>query len=84
MTTDTLPRSTTTERPYARYAFLNPYNLVLLAGAIALGLLTGHDWLAVVAGGAELVCQVKCQLVSQADQTQKCFGTLRHSVVTII
>lgn len=55
MTTDTLPRSTTTERPYARYAFLNPYNLVLLAGAIALGLLTGHDWLAVVAGGAELV-----------------------------
>ncbi len=41
------------DRPYARFAFLNPYNLVLLAGTIAVGLLTGHEWLAVVAAATE-------------------------------
>lgn len=41
------------DRPYARYAFLNPYNLVLLTGTMLAGFLTGNDWLAVVAAGAE-------------------------------
>lgn len=41
------------DRPYARYAFLNPYNLVLLVSAMTLGLLTGHEWLAVLAAAAE-------------------------------
>src|SRR4051812_31566718 len=50
-------RRTTTghDRPYARYAFLNPYNLVLFAGAIAFGLLSGHGWVVVVAAGAEVL-----------------------------
>lgn len=41
------------EPPYARYAFLNPYNLSLFAGGVAAGLLTGHGWLVVVTCAAE-------------------------------
>lgn len=41
--------------PYARYAFLNPYNLSLIAGAGAAAALTGHWWLALCAGAAEAV-----------------------------
>ena len=42
------------EPPYARYAFLNPYNLSLLAGAGVAAAATGHWWMAVcgVAGEA--------------------------------
>ena len=42
------------EPPYARYAFLNPYNLSLLAGAGIAAAATGHWWMAVcgVAGEA--------------------------------
>ena len=35
------------EPPYARYAFLNPYNLSLLAGAGVAAAATGHWWMAV-------------------------------------
>jgi hypothetical protein len=38
---------------YARYAFLNPYNLSLLAGAGAAAAATGHWWLALCAAGGE-------------------------------
>jgi hypothetical protein len=41
------------ERPYGRYAFLNPYNLSLFAGGVALGFLSGHTWLVVVTCAAE-------------------------------
>jgi hypothetical protein len=41
------------ERPYLRYAFLNPYNLTLLLAGIAAGFLTGHHWLVVITCGAE-------------------------------
>ena len=42
------------EPPYARYAFLNPYNLSLLAGTGVAAAATGHWWMAVcgVAGEA--------------------------------
>lgn len=41
------------ERPYLRYAFLNPYNLTLFLAGVAAGFLTGHHWLVVVTCGAE-------------------------------
>src|SRR5688500_602454 len=41
------------EPPYARYAFLNPYNLSLLIGTTVTAAATGHWWLAVCAGGLE-------------------------------
>ena len=41
------------EPPYARYAFLNPYNLSLLAGTTVTAAATGHWWLAVCAAGME-------------------------------
>lgn len=41
------------EPPYARYAFLNPYNLSLFAGGVLLGLLTGHGWLSVLTCAGE-------------------------------
>src|SRR5690349_4361652 len=41
------------ERPYLRYAFLNPYNLTLFLAGIAAGFLTGHHWLVVLTCGAE-------------------------------
>lgn len=46
------------EPPYARYAFLNPYNLVLLAAGIAAGMATGHHWLVVVTCGLELIWMI--------------------------
>jgi hypothetical protein len=48
------PLRGTDEPPYARYAFLNPYNLSLLAGAGVAAAATGHWWMAVcgVAGEA--------------------------------
>jgi hypothetical protein len=39
--------------PYLRYAFLNPYNLSLLAGAGATAAATGHWWIAVCAAATE-------------------------------
>src|SRR6185369_4430774 len=39
--------------PYARYAFLNPYNLSLLVGATATAAATGHWWIALCAGATE-------------------------------
>ena len=41
------------EPPYAKYAFLNPYNLSLLAGAGATAAATGHWWIAVCAAASE-------------------------------
>jgi hypothetical protein len=41
--------------PYTKYAFLNPYNLSLLAGSLAMSLLTGNPLVAVVALGAEAI-----------------------------
>lgn len=41
--------------PYARYAFMNPYNLSIIAGASAAAMATGHWWLAMCAGAAEAV-----------------------------
>ena len=45
-------------RPYARYAFLNPYNLTLFAAGIATGILTGHTWLVVITCAAELLWMI--------------------------
>lgn len=39
--------------PYARYAFMNPYNLSLIAGAGAAAAVTGHWWLALCAAAGE-------------------------------
>lgn len=39
--------------PYARYAFANPYNLSLLAGAATVALATGNWMVGVAAAGAE-------------------------------
>lgn len=41
------------EPPYARYAFLNPYNLSLLLGTTVTAAATGHWWLAVCAAATE-------------------------------
>jgi hypothetical protein len=41
--------------PYARYAFLNPYNLSLIAGASAAAAATGHWWLALGAAAGEAI-----------------------------
>lgn len=43
------------DRAYARYAFLNPYNLVTFAGVTAFGLLTGHHWVVVLGAAAEVM-----------------------------
>ena len=43
------------EPPYAKYAFANPYNLSLLAGAGSAALLTGHWWVGLCAVAAEAV-----------------------------
>lgn len=48
-----MERIDSSERPYLRYAFLNPYNLTVFLAGIAAGLLTGHHWLVVVTCGAE-------------------------------
>jgi hypothetical protein len=39
--------------PYAKYAFMNPYNLSLIAGAGAAAAVTGHWWLALCAAAGE-------------------------------
>jgi hypothetical protein len=39
--------------PYARYAFFNPYNLSLLAGAATTAAASGHWWIAVCAAATE-------------------------------
>lgn len=39
--------------PYARYAFLNPYNLSLMGGAAAAALFTGHWWVGLFAAAGE-------------------------------
>ncbi len=41
--------------PYARYAFLNPYNLSLLAGAGTTAAATGNWWIAICAAATEVV-----------------------------
>ncbi len=41
--------------PYAKYAFANPYNLSLLAGAAVTAAATGHWWMAVCAGAGEAI-----------------------------
>ena len=41
------------EPPYARYAFLNPYNLSLLLGTTVTAAATGHWWIAVCAAATE-------------------------------
>jgi hypothetical protein len=43
------------DAPYARYAFLNPYNLSLLVGVGLTAAATGHWWLALCAGAMEVV-----------------------------
>jgi len=46
------------EPPYARCAFLNPYNLSLFVGGVALGVLSGHTWLVVVTCAAEVLWMI--------------------------
>jgi len=46
------------EPPYARYAFLNAYNLTLFGGAVAGGLITGHHWVVVLACGLETLWMI--------------------------
>ncbi len=41
--------------PYVRYAFLNPYNLSMIAGASAAAAATGHWWLAMCAAAGEAI-----------------------------
>ena len=41
------------EPPYARYAFVNPYNLSLLAGTSLTAVATGHTWMVVCAAAGE-------------------------------
>jgi hypothetical protein len=43
------------EPPYTRYAFLNPYNLSILAGAAVTSAATGEAWIALCATAAEAV-----------------------------
>ena len=46
-------RSPEDEPPYSRYAFLNPYNLTLLAGVGTTAAATGHWWMAICGAAAE-------------------------------
>lgn len=47
------PRRTDDAPPYARYAFLNPYNLSLLIGAGAAAAVTGQWWVGVCGAAGE-------------------------------
>ena len=47
------PQRAGDEPPYARYAFLNPYNLSLVAGAGLVGAATGQWWVAVCGAAGE-------------------------------
>ena len=44
--------------PYARVAFLNPYNLSLFVGGVVGGWLSGHTWLLVVTCAAEALWMI--------------------------
>lgn len=46
------------EPPYARYAFLNPYNLSVFVGGVLLGALTGHTWIAILTCAAEAMWMI--------------------------
>ena len=46
------------EPPYARYAFLNPYNLSIFAGGVLLGALSGNTWIAVLTCAAEAMWMI--------------------------
>lgn len=48
----------TEEPPYARLAFLNPYNLSLFAGGVVGGWLSGHTWLVVVTCALEALWMI--------------------------
>jgi hypothetical protein len=50
---DAKKKQTDDEPPYARYAFLNPYNLSLIAGAGVTAAATGHWGIAVCAAASE-------------------------------
>jgi hypothetical protein len=43
------------EPPYARYAFLNPYNLTLLLAVAITSVATGHYWMAIIGAALELM-----------------------------
>jgi hypothetical protein len=43
------------EPPYARYAFLNPYNLALLLAVAITSVATGHYWMAICGAALELI-----------------------------
>lgn len=47
-----------TEPPYARYAFLNPYNLSVFVGGVLLGALTGHTWISILTCAAEAMWMI--------------------------
>jgi hypothetical protein len=49
------PRREDEEPPYARYAFLNPYNLSLLLGAGVAAAATGHWWMGVCGAAGEAI-----------------------------
>ena len=49
------PQKGPEEAPYARYAFLNPYNLSLLAGAGVAAAATGQWWMAVCGAAGEAI-----------------------------
>ena len=53
-----------TEPPYVRYAFLNPYNVSLLAGAGVTAAATGHWGIAVVAAASEALWMLFAASVS--------------------
>lgn len=54
MTTPAIYGVVERERPYGRYAFLNPYNLTLFGGLVVVGgLVTDHHWLVVLTCAAE-------------------------------
>jgi hypothetical protein len=46
-------RGSGNEAPYARYAFLNPYNISLMAGAATTAAATGHWEIGLIAGASE-------------------------------
>lgn len=46
------------ERPYARYAFLNPYNLTLFAAGVLFGALSGNTWVAILTCAAEAMWMI--------------------------
>lgn len=43
---------------YTRYAFLNPYNLVLFAGGVVAGIVTGHTWVSILTCAGEAMWMI--------------------------